>query len=226
MEKLSGKDDNKYVDPPANQLKEISTIFSNLKVDWGIHAGFGMILHNIQRRITDVDIIINPNHISLEKLEEEFQKHLKTVFKDLKIDLSDNGYHNEEHDIYYRGKLLKLSFSQPKCSYHIFSGGYATINLSKPFKKDYQTLIVDNELFQRRLEKPYKNIILPVLALEDIALYKVVLQRGKKHDKCDISDLVSILQENLDLNYLERRIGQIGCFDRFFEFLKRNMIEL
>jgi predicted nucleotidyltransferase len=81
---------------------------------------------------------------------------------------------------------------------------------------------LDEEMISRIQFKKINDLVVPVLAIEDVIVFKAMLQRGKEYGKFDLEDISSIWSQNkINNEYLLKRIRACRAEVRVVTALKR-----
>jgi hypothetical protein len=81
---------------------------------------------------------------------------------------------------------------------------------------------LDEEMISRIQFKKINDHVIPVLAIEDVIVFKAMLQRGKEYRKFDLEDISSIWTRNkINNKYLLKRSRKCKAEGRVVTALKR-----
>jgi hypothetical protein len=161
-------------------LQKIKTVFEKENICWAVFAGLGAKIYGSERKITDIDIIVQKNNI----------KKTNKCIQELgggKLSFYDDGMFS----------CLNSQFKINGIDIDISSDIKMIIKNKKFFFK------LDN-LTNKKIIKSKNDI--PVLSPEDIIIFKAITQRGQDQGKFDIFDIKNILKkQEIDFDYLRKR---------------------
>jgi hypothetical protein len=87
----------------------------------------------------------------------------------------------------------------------------------------------DDQLIKRITRQPIAGMVVPIMPVEDILIFKAILQRGPQRGKHDLEDIQAIAQtpgNRLDLDYMNERAVACAALERVAPCLRRFGITL
>jgi hypothetical protein len=168
-----------------NELKstlvDLTNILSELKVSYHLTGGLAASFYGEPRFTQDIDLVIKINRgKNLQLLTEALAKRFIIDVDSIRDDINSNQMFQALHE----ESMIKIDF--------------------------YVGEAIPNELERSQLKEILPGIVIPIVAVEDIILAKLIwIQKGSAKSRQDIKSIMR-LQKSLDLEYLSSQALNLG----------------
>lgn len=165
---------------------------------WGFYAGIAAFFYGSDREPTDFDIIVHESDV--QTITNALKEHLISSPKWTKKDI-------------FREHLARFKLNEYEIE--------VISDLIIIVEKHRYTISVDEKMLNKIRRLEFNNMRVPVVAPEDVIVFKAIAQRGEDKGKYDVQDIEAILgNQKIDLEYLKERSRKTGSHDRVFKLLK------